>query len=151
MPLYIAPIVAGIQAILAKYMPDLLAAQGAGYPAFTEIGAEFTGIMPNPPQAWVMPVRTSIDDSGNSLFEAHKVTAKFVVTASDPEHIPPMAMAYMQAITDAIDMAAPSDWGGVIPNHVHVYEHDYGALYERGGVMARFPEAHIEIEVNELG
>ena len=151
MALYIAPIIAAIQGILAKYIPDLMATGNTGYPSFMEIGSEFTGIAPNPPQAWVMPVRTSIDDEPNYLAEKHEVSVRFAVIASDPEEIVAAAMVYMKAISDAMAMAQPSDWEAVVPTHTHIFEHDYGPLYERAGVMMRFPECHIEIEVAEVG
>jgi hypothetical protein len=149
MALYIAPIVAAVQGILAKYLA--LALEPTEYPAFLDIGSVFTGVMDNPPEAWVMGSRTQIDDEGNSLAEKHLVTVKFGVTASDPDDLWTAAAAYMKAISDAMAMAQANDWGAVIPNHAHVFEHDYGPVFQKGGVLARFPECHIEIEVNEIG
>jgi hypothetical protein len=149
MPFYIAPIVTALQGILASYMPDAL--EGSGLPAFLQVGAVFTGIMNNPPEAWVMGVRTQIDDAGNSLFQKHLVTVKFGVTASDPDNLWTAAAVYAKAISDAIAAAQPADWGVVVPNHATVIEHDYGPVFQKDGVLARFPECHVEVEVNELG
>jgi len=149
MAFYIAPIVTAVQGILAKYTPAAL--ESSGYGPFVEIGSLFTGVMDNPPEAWVMGMRSDLDDSGNSLFEKHLVTVKFGVTASDPDDLWTAAAAYMKAVSDAMAAAQPSDWGTVIPNHAHVFGHDYGPVFQKGGVLARFPECHVEIEVNELG
>jgi hypothetical protein len=151
MALYIAPIVTAVQGILTNYMPALL--EGTGFGPFMCIGQEFTWIMNNPPEAWVMGVRTQIDDSGNSLYEQHDITIKFGVIASDPGDIPASAFVYMKAISDAIAAAQPADWApGPIPNHAHVVAHDYGPLFVfKSGGLARFPEAHLEVEVNEIG
>lgn len=149
MPLYISPVVAAVVNILTTYMPAALT--DTGYGPFVAIGKLFTGVMDNPPEAWVDGVRTQIDDSGNSLAERHDITIKFGVTATDPDDIQAAAVVYMKAIADAIDAAQPADWGTVIPNRARVIEHDYGPLFVKGNVLARFPEAHLEIEVNELG
>lgn len=147
---YITPVVAALQAILAQYMPGAL--DGSGYVPFVDIGEVFTGVMDNAPEAWVMGVRSQMDDEGNVWNEKHTVTVKFGVTATDPDDLGQAARVYMKAITDAVNSAAPADWtaaGGSVPNRVLVYEHDYGPVFEKGGVLARFPEAHIDVEVYE--
>jgi hypothetical protein len=149
MALYIAPIVTAVVGILTKYMPYALT--GTGFGPFTGIGKLFTGVMANPPEAWVDGVRTQIDDSGNTLAERHEITIKFAVTAAEPDDIQAAAVVYMKAIADAFDAAQPSDWGVVQPNRARMVEHDYGPLFVHGNVLARFPEAHLEIEVNEPG
>jgi hypothetical protein len=150
MAVYIAPIVAAVQGILTEDMPALL--ESTGYGPFLDIGTVFTGVMDNPPEAWVMGMRTQIDDEGNTYYERHLVTVKFGVTATDPDDLASAAAAYMKAITDAVNGASPSDWteaGAPVPNAAHVVEHDYGPVFQKGEVLARFPECHIEIEVNE--
>lgn len=140
---------AGVVNILTTYMPAAL--EDTGYPPFVDIGTLFTGVMDNPPEAWVDGVRTRIDDEGNSLAELHSITIKFGVTATDPSDIAAAVVAYMKAITDAIAAAQPADWGVITPNHAHVFEHDYGPLFVKGSILARFPECHLEVEVNEVG
>jgi len=146
--LFIAPIIAGVQAILAKYMPGLLA--GSGFVPFTGYAKTFVGQTVNPPECWVMPVRTPIDDEGNTYKETHLVTIKFSITGSEPDDLDDAAMAYCAAIHNAIEAAQPADWGAVIPLHAHVFEHDYGPVYQRDGVTAKFPEVHLEVEVQEV-
>ncbi|MDE2097864.1 MAG: hypothetical protein KGL39_11495 [Patescibacteria group bacterium] len=148
MAFYIAPIVAAVIGILQKYTPDALS--GAGVPSFTGFGMLFTGTTMNPPEAWVMPVRTPIEDDEHTYAETHIITIKFSVTGTEPDQIATAAMVYMKAISDALQAAQPSDWGAVIPLHTHVFEHDYGPTFSKDGVTAKFPEAHVQVEVQEV-
>lgn len=148
-PQYITPIVASLVAILAEYTPALL--EGSGYGPFVDSNLTFTGVIGNPPAVWVMPVKSLIDDEGTTQKEKHTITVKFAVTSSEPDDLTNAAMAYMVAISNAIDSAQITDWqGGIIPLRVLVFEHDYGPLFERDGKLARFPEAHVLVEVEEL-
>jgi hypothetical protein len=149
MPLYISPIVAAVQGILTKYIAQVL--DNSGYPPFVSVGTLFTWVMNNPPQAWVDGVKTQLDDSGNSILERHLITIKFGVTGTDPDDIAASAKVYMKAICDAIALATPQDWGEIVPNRAFVVEHDYGPLWVKESVLSRFPEAHLEVEVNEVG
>ncbi len=144
---YIAPMVDGVISILNKLMPTTLP---TGYAPFQQIDIEFTGIAPNPPQAWVMPVRTSMDDDGTSTKEVHLLTVRFAVAAADPDELATAAMVYMKAISDALNAAQSSNWGTVAPFRIFVYQHDYGPLFQKDGVMMRFPELHLQLDVEEV-
>lgn len=145
---YIKPFIDSLIAILDSYMPQMLS--GTGCQPFLEIGKNWTGVMDNPPEAWVMPVRTVIDDEGNNWQEKHEITIKFGITGSEADDLVDMATTYFAAITQAINSATASDWVGPKPQRVIVFEHDYGPVYQAGGVLARFPEAHVGIEVTEV-
>jgi len=151
---YIGPVLDAVIAVLQKYTPDLLTALSDSNDTprapFTLIGREFIGILPSPPQAWVMPVRTEIRDQENTLPQQSVVTVKIGIVGGEPEAMVDMALDYVRAVSDAVLMADPAnDWGANIIR-VHPQVHDYGPLYERGTTFARFPEVHLVVTHEEL-
>jgi hypothetical protein len=150
-PEYIAPLVDKTLAVITALTPELL----GELPPFATLGKLFTGAVVNFPGVWVMPVRTAIGDEGTGkIDEVHQVTVKVAVSASDPEELPGLAMAYVKACTLAIEHTSPAEWdaaltgGGVL--HVHVSGHNYGVAFERGGTFAMLPDLYVEFEVSEL-
>ncbi|KKM18469.1 hypothetical protein LCGC14_1665410 [marine sediment metagenome] len=150
---FIKPIIETAIAILQARTPALLRA--AGLDEFVDFGQQFTGVAPNFPSVWVMPARTVFDaDSQHMRHQAHQLQIKFGVSGTEPDDVTAAAMGYMQAIDGAIGASDPEDWQGVIQGgavlRVFVQGHDYGALFERGGAMARFPELELIVETEEL-
>ena len=146
---YIDPVLDAVIAVLQNYTPGLLAANCTPRAPFNSIGREFVGIMPSPPQAWVMPVRTEIRDQENTLPQQSVVTVKIGIVGAEPETLVDMALDYVRAVSNAVLMADPAnDWG---PNiiRVHPQVQDYGPLYERGTTFARFPEVHLVVTHEE--
>ena len=73
----------------------------------------------------------------------------------EPDDLTDAAMAYMRAVDLALDQSFPADWEGKLGANgvvlrVFVSGHDYGPLFERGGVLARFPELELVVETEEL-
>jgi hypothetical protein len=149
---FVGPVVDRALAILQARTPALLAA--AGQRAFQDLGRQFTGIAVNFPSVWVMPIRTEFDAEGSTRHQAHALTVKFAVEGSSPEDLAAVALAYMKAIDDAFTASDPADWVGALESgqvqRVFVRAHDYGPLFERGQVMARFPEMDLVVETQEL-
>lgn len=115
---------------------------------FADVGKQFTGIVQNFPAAWVMPVRTAFDAETQGFdHAAHQVQIKFAVSGSEPDAITGEAMTLMQAAHDAIEASvAAGQWNAL---RVFIAGHDYGPLFELRGVMARFPELELVVEVAE--
>jgi hypothetical protein len=150
---FIAPIIDNMLMVLQKYTPGL--AEQAGRAPFVDFGKRFTWNVVNFPSIWVMPVRTAFDtDAQNMRWERHQVQIKFAVQGSEPDDLDDAAMAYMAAIDNAIAQSDPADWadiltGGVVLR-VFVQGHDYGPLFEKGGMMTRFPELELIVDAEEL-
>jgi len=139
-----------IRPVIDKLL-EVLAARTTGFVAF---GRLFTGVMPNAPAVWVMPGRTVIDPECSMLGQAHLVTIKFGVEHSDPDELMNAAMDGMAEIHGAIEASWPGDWvdavtGGQVQS-VTIREHDYGPTWTAGGMVAKFPEMDLLIEVEEL-
>jgi hypothetical protein len=148
---FIEPIVENVIAVLETRTPELL----EGLDPFVQFGKQFTGVAVNFPAVWVMPVRTVLDPEQQHLrHQAHQLTVKFGVSASDPDQVTTLAMRYMELIDQALLASdGGSDWDGVLQAgsvlRVFVQGHDYGPLYERGGIMSRFPELDLVVETSE--
>ncbi len=152
MPKFVGPVVEKLVAVLKQYTPGEL----AGREEFQEFGKQFTGVAKNLPAVWVTPARTAFDEeSTGTRRQAHLVVIRFGVTGAEPDELMDAAMAYMRAIDAAIAKSETErDWedavaGGVV-QRVYVSEHDYGPLFERGNVLARFPELGVVVEVEEV-
>jgi len=147
---HIGPIVEKVREILRERMP---AALGARAP-FVEIGKSWTGVNVNPPSAWVMPVRTDFDGEVQGyLAGMHTITIKFGVAGAEPDLVTDEALVYMAAMDAALEASWPGDWAGTLEHgsvlRVWVRSHDYGPLFERGNMIARFPEMDLVIETAE--
>ena len=143
---FIAPIVDKILAVLEARTPALLGARAP----FAAYGKQFTGIVPNFPAVYVMPVRTEFDsEATGASHQAHQVQIKCAVEGSEPDAIVVEAVAYMTAIHEALAASWPADWAGVLSDGqveaLLVRGHDYGPLFERGNVLARFPELDLVV------
>ena len=139
-----------IRPVIDKLL-EVLAARTAG---FAQFGRLYTGVAPNLPAVWVMPGRTVIDPEASTLHQAHLVTIKFGVENSDPDELMNDAMDRMKEIHAAIEASWPGDWvdavtGGQVQS-VTIREHDYGPTWTAGGMVAKFPEMDLLIEVEEL-
>jgi len=143
---FIGPVVDDLVAILKKYTPQTL----GGLEPFVDFGKAFTGVVPNFPATWVMPVRTLFDPEGSLVGEQHQLVVKYGVSGSEPDALEVAGVRYMKALDDAIGLAVPGDWQ-VTPKNVFITEHDYGSLFSHaGGLMAKFPEMHVLVEIEEL-
>lgn len=153
MPEFVGPVVDKMVEVLKKYTPGEL---GAGLAEFADFGKQFTGVVQNFPAVWVMPVRTAFDvESQHTRHGLHQVRIVFAVSGPEPDEVTVAAMAYMKAIDAAIAKSEVNrDWEGVlgasgVVQRVWVEEHDYGPLFQKGGVMTRFPEVAVLVEVEE--
>jgi len=142
---FIRPVIEKLIGVLAARTPGLLAAREP----FTAIGKQYTGVAVNFPACWVMAVRTEFDpDIQGMLAEAHTLTVKFGVAGTEPDQLAEDAMAYMKAVDQAITASvAAGEWQAL---RVFVRAHDYGPLWERGNVIARFPELELIVETTEV-
>lgn len=143
MALFIRPVIDKLLEVLA-----------ARTTSFREFGRLFTGVMPNAPAVWAMPARTGIDPEASTLHQAHQVLIKFGVEHSVPDDLINAAMDLMVEIHAAIEASWPGDWadavhGGQVQS-VTIREHDYGPTWTAGGMIAKFPEMDLLIEVEEL-
>lgn len=143
---FISPIIDKILAVLEARTPDLLGVRDA----FFTYGRQYTGIVPNFPSVWVMPVRTEFDpEATGASHQAHQVQIKFAIQGSDPDAIADAAAAYMKAIHEALAASWPADWLDVLADGrvqaLLVRSHDYGPLFERGSILARFPELDLVV------
>jgi hypothetical protein len=142
-------------ALLIKPVIDkLLEILAADATSFVECGKLFTGAAANLPALWVMPGRTVIDQECSMLRQTHLITIKFGVQDADPDALMNGAMDLMAEIHGAIEASWPGDWvnavtGGQVQN-VTIREHDYGPTWTAGGLVAKFPEMDLVIEVEEL-
>lgn len=149
---FIEPIVNTALSVLQARTPALLAAAGLG--AFRDFGREFTGVTVNFPGVYVMPGKTQFDPEGTLRHQLHTLTIKFAVEGMTPEAIATAAIGYMKAIDDALTASDPDDWADALAGgevgRIFVQTHDYGPLYQRGQVMARFPELALLVETQEV-
>lgn len=148
---FIAAIVDRMLAVLAERVPDHLST----LTDFREYGKAFTGVVANWPAVWVMPVRTEFDGEGSGIArQAHLVQIKFGVSGNSPAAVTEAGMAYMKAIHAALAASWPGDWAGEIDGvqvlGLAVRNHEYGPLFERQAVMARFPEMEVVVVTAEL-
>jgi hypothetical protein len=142
-------------ALLIKPVIDkLLEILAADTTSFVEFGKLFTGAAANLPAVWVMPGRTVIDPECSMLRQAHLITIKFGVQDADPNTLMDAVMALMVEIHDAISASWPADWVGAVTGgqvqSLAIREHDYGPTWTAGGMVAKFPEMDLVIEVDEL-
>ena len=148
---FIAPIVARTLSVLRKYTPGTV---GTREP-FVDFGQQFAGVVQNWPSVYVMPVRTVHDpEEQNTRHQAHQVKITIAVSATEPDLVTDAAMAYMTAVDAAIAQSDPADWADAVTAgtvlRVFVQTHDYGPLFQRGGMLARFPELDLLVETEEL-
>jgi len=150
-----------IQPILDAFF-DLLCAKGAtgSEPPFGDvfIGPP-TGVIVNPPTAWVIPVRTQFPDQGegNMRNETHLVTVRLGITGLNPAELTTRTVAYVKAVDLAINcykgwpgMASNAGDGSMLALRAWVMEHDYGPMYKLNNVGAYWPDLHCQVEVEEL-
>ena len=138
---FIGPVVEWLVGVLGQMeFGDL------GLEAFAEVRQSWTGVVVNWPPAAVMPRSSAFDPEIQGLsHSSNLLTVKFGVNGTDPDEVTRMAEKYMKAVDDAIRRATPPEQ----VTHVHIHQHDYGPLYGREGMIARFPEMHVEVEVYE--
>jgi len=139
-----------VRPVIEKLL-EVLAARTTG---FVQFGRLFTGAAANLPAVWVMAGRTVIDPEASTLHQAHLITVKFGVEHSDPDELMNAAMDGMKEIHGAIEASWPGDWvdavaGGQVQS-LTIREHDYGPTWTAGGMVAKFPEMDLVIEVEEL-
>ena len=138
-PQVMIPLVAWLVAVLEEVQVN-------GQPAFAEVKQSWTGVVLNWPQAAAMPRTSNFDpEIVGALHSENLLTVKFGVQDADPDQVTANAMSYMLAIGQAIAEAP------LPPNATRVFiqAHDYGALYQRDGSFAKFPELHLLVEVYE--
>jgi len=140
--------------LIRPVIDKLLEVLAARTTSFVQFGRLFTGAAANLPGLWVMPGRTAIDAECSTLRQAHLITVKFGVEHSDPDSLMNAAMDGMAEIHGAIEASWPGDWvdavtGGQVQS-VTIREHDYGPTWTAGGMVAKFPEMDLLIEVEEL-
>jgi hypothetical protein len=148
---FIAPIIARTLEVLRKYTPAAL----ANCEPFVDFGKQPSDIVQNWPSVYVMPVRTMFDaDAQNMRRQAHLIKITMAVSAPEPDLVTDAAMAYMAAVDAAIAQSDPGDWVGILAAgtvlRVFVQTHDYGPLFQHGGMLARFPEMNLIVETEEL-
>jgi len=120
--------------------------QSNGQPAFAEVKQSWTGVVLNWPQAAAMPRTSGFDPEVTGVSHSENLlTVKFGVQDSDPDQVTAIAMSYMAAVDAAIEAAALPPKA----SRVFIQAHDYGALYQRDGSFAKFPELHLLVEVYE--
>lgn len=148
---FVAPVIDCLIKLLEHRLPSVL----GSLPPFVDVGLVFTGIAVNFPALWVMPVRTAFDpEREHTRAQVHEIRVKFGITAPDANSTADLAMAYMAAIDSAITQSSIHEWNATMTaplvRGVFIRSHDYGPLYERGGVLARFPELELLVETEEL-
>ena len=129
-----------IQPVLDAFLA-LLSASGAtgAQPVFGNVFVgPPTGVLANPPAAWVIPGRTQFPDQGegNIRTEVHLVTVRLGITGTDPAELTTRTVAYVQAVDQAINnykgwpgMAANACDGSMLVLRAWVMEHDYGPMF----------------------
>ena len=137
-----------VQSILISDTPALLAAMTTPRDPFTSVGRAFVGLAPAPPQCWVMPQRTTPKTEGTIVASASEITVKAGIVGAEPEMVADAAIDYINAIDMALRDALPQEFDFTVLR-IHIQEHDYGPLYERGKTFARFPEAHLVVHMEE--
>lgn len=134
-----------VQGALMQATPALL--ESLNLAPFTAVDRVFVGQAPNPPQCWVMPVRTVFADEGSNVEEASSLVVTAAVSGGDPEALGAAAISYVWAIDEAIRQWAA--WDARVMR-VFIQEHDYGKLYAKGGAFTRFPDVHVLVEMQEV-
>jgi hypothetical protein len=153
---FIKPVVENTLRILEKY--TLAELQPMDREAITDFGKQFTGVVPNFPALWVMPVRTTFDpDAQQSRRQEHLLRITIAVSGAEPDELDVLAMDYCKAVDRALvaaELATPNEWQGLLVNgqvlRVFVVEHDYGPLFEVGKGLARYPEMTLLVETEEV-
>ncbi len=150
MPDFIAPAIESVKAIIEKYTPALLEAQGLD--PFRHCGKEFTGVVHAVPAVWVMPARTAFDpESVGTRAQEHTLHLLLAIGGAEPDDLATMAAAYLKAVDDAISGSAFEDWL-IAPTRVFVREHNYGPLFVgKDGWMGRLPEMFVVVGAEENG
>lgn len=145
--LLIQPIIDGVKSMLQ-------ALECGEDDAFRTVAVAWTGLLVNPPAAWVMPGRTQFPDrdDGTTRKEVHAVTIRLGLSGSDPDELTYRAMRYVGYVDDAVENLLNTVWGNTIRVlHVVVLEHNYGLMWHNSqGTVAVWPDLHIEVEVEEL-
>src|SRR6185437_1556739 len=102
----IQPVLQRIVALLHDMeMPD-------GLDPFRTVGMAWTGILVNPPGAWVLPVRTAFRDEGEGTTRSqiHSVTIRLGIVGDEPEKLTNRVLRYVQAVDAAITGMQDTDW-----------------------------------------
>jgi hypothetical protein len=149
---YIKPIIDKVLAVLEARTPALLDA--VPLERFQAFGRLFTGVEENFPALEVMPVRTEFDPECQGYeHEAHQVQIKLAIMGAEPDQVTDAAMAYVKAVTAALAASWPGDWADLISGgqiqRLFVRAHDYGPLFAREAVLARWPVIDLIIEAVE--
>lgn len=147
---YISTSLKMVQAIIANDTAALLAAMETARAPFTSVGFAFTGMLKNPPQAWVMPHQTAFDPEGQRQEQSDLVTVKLGIVAGEPELLVASVLDYVAAVDTALRNATVSELDPSVLR-LFVQMHDYGPLFsgEKGG-FAVFPEMHLVVERLEV-
>jgi hypothetical protein len=144
----IGPVIERIVAVLQARLPGLVEEP------FVEFRRLWTGQAANLPAVWVLPVRTVFAEEESTLHQAHQITVKFGVAAGDPEDLAAAVIDTMRGVHRALEQSWPGDWGDAVEGgqvqSLFIREHDYGVVFQAGGMFARFPEIDLVIEVQEL-
>jgi hypothetical protein len=151
-PEFVAPVIERLLEVLQKHLPTTLPTDQE---PVTEFGRQFTGVTVSFPAVYVMPLRTVFDeDAQNYVHQAHQIQIKLAVSGSQPGDVTDAAMTYIKAVHLAIAQAdAAGEFADAVTAgqvlRVFVSAHDYGPLFDRGSVLARFPEIELLVEVAE--
>lgn len=153
MPEHIDPVSLKLKAVIEARTPALLAA--AGKLVFAEVNESWTGAVLNFPAASVMPNRTEFDDEGHLVHAMHQLTVRLSLSANTPDELTADAKKYVRLVDQAIrESDAAGDWKNTLANgnvlRVFVQGHDYGALYEKGNRLAKYPELFVWVETEEV-
>jgi hypothetical protein len=153
---YISLAVREVQRAIREGTPALLGA--TELPELTSVERIFTGMAKNPPQAWVMPMRSQFGAEGSLINQVHQLTVKIAVTGGEPELVGEAALRYVWAVDEAIRGwglptmtigGQPTAWDARVMR-VFVTEHDYGPVWEKDRTFARLPELHLAVQMSEV-
>jgi hypothetical protein len=139
-----------VQTIIERDTPALLAAMNKPRDPFRQVGRAYTGQLPNPPAAWVMPRTTAFASEGQLISQADLITVKIGIVGAEPEAIADAALDYVKAVDLALRNAAAGELDATVMR-IYVVQHDYGPLFGgAAGGFARFPEVHLQVERVEV-
>ncbi len=143
---FIGPIVDKILAVIEERTPALLGSRDP----FATYGKQFNWIVQNFPAVYAMPVRTEFDaEATGAAHQAHQVQIKIAIQGSEPDEIAVEAEAYMRAVHEALAASWPDDWLGTLADGkvqaLLVRSHDYGPLFAKDNVLARYPELDLVV------
>jgi len=142
---YIKIGVDALEAELRKRTPALLDARSLT--PFVNFRRANTRGMQNLPTCWVTPGANTIAEEGQALTEQAMVTVTIGLDGADPDKLVNDGIAYVAAVTDALESVA--DWGDLI-THVHPVHQDYSAKFRLENGFAIFPSVAVEVHFTEL-